>query len=464
MKEDKQTLGVCMIVKNESEVLEKCLESVKDVDEIVILDTGSTDNTCEIARKYTDKVYENTYKWEDHFAKARNKALEYATCDWVLSIDADEVLEKQGVPKIRDAIERGFKVINIVMYSGTHTFWFPRLFKRDPAIFWKGAVHNYLNTTPDGQAPIRIRFGYSPAHKKDPDRALRILKREVEQGKGPREIFYLAREYMYKKEYQLAIKWYDEYLKKAHWAPEMSEANYQKAKAYWNLDNLLEAQKNALEAIRINANFREAIDFLSTITGPKNSARWAQFASTANNTDVLFVRAQEKGAPYYDNVYSKSQDMSRYLNIYKKVGEWSTGKALDMGCGLAILNNYVDDYHGFDFSDFAVKEADIPNVWKGDIYKEPLEGYDTYILLEVLEHVKDKEVLERIPAGKRIIFSVPSFPDPSHLRTYREHQVDDYFKDMVDIKQKLRFNWNKKWDSDYKETHNYIILVEGIKT
>lgn len=85
----KVTVSAVLIVKDEELVLERCLESVAWADEIVVYDTGSTDSTVEIARRFTDKVVEGY--WDDDFAGARNRALEHATGEWVLSIDADEV-------------------------------------------------------------------------------------------------------------------------------------------------------------------------------------------------------------------------------------------------------------------------------------------------------------------------------------------------------------------------------------
>lgn len=85
-------LSLCMIVKNESETLEKCLSSAKDVvDEIVIVDTGSIDRTKEIALMFTDKVYD--FAWCNDFAKARNFSISKASNDWILILDADEVVE-----------------------------------------------------------------------------------------------------------------------------------------------------------------------------------------------------------------------------------------------------------------------------------------------------------------------------------------------------------------------------------
>lgn len=75
------TISLCMIVKNEEDVLARCLESVKDVvDEIIIVDTGSTDKTKTIAKEFTDKVYD--FKWVNHFAKARNFAFSKAKMDY----------------------------------------------------------------------------------------------------------------------------------------------------------------------------------------------------------------------------------------------------------------------------------------------------------------------------------------------------------------------------------------------
>lgn len=85
------TLALCMIVKDEQNNLPNTLESVKAlVDEIVILDTGSTDSTVQIAKSYGAKVREG-FPWSDDFALARNEALEMVQSDWVLVLDADEI-------------------------------------------------------------------------------------------------------------------------------------------------------------------------------------------------------------------------------------------------------------------------------------------------------------------------------------------------------------------------------------
>ncbi|ACK70411.1 glycosyl transferase family 2 [Gloeothece citriformis PCC 7424] len=92
-----------MIVKNEEASLTQCLESVKDVvDEMIVLDTGSSDKTVEIAQTLGAKVF--YFEWSDDFSAARNEALKYVTGDWVLILDADEVLNPKIIPHLRQAI------------------------------------------------------------------------------------------------------------------------------------------------------------------------------------------------------------------------------------------------------------------------------------------------------------------------------------------------------------------------
>src|SRR3989344_2193313 len=100
----KQTISLCMITKNEEKYLGQCLDSVKElVDEIIILDSGSTDKTKEIAKKFKAKMLD--FKWNDDFSEARNESLKHATKDWILVLDADEIIEKDDLEKIKEIVK-----------------------------------------------------------------------------------------------------------------------------------------------------------------------------------------------------------------------------------------------------------------------------------------------------------------------------------------------------------------------
>lgn len=110
-------LSLCMIVKNEEATLSKCLGSVKNVvDEMVVLDTGSTDSTPQIAQKFGAKVYH--FEWCNDFSAARNEALKYVTGDWILVLDADETLTQKIVPQLKQAIRREeYLLINLLRHE-----------------------------------------------------------------------------------------------------------------------------------------------------------------------------------------------------------------------------------------------------------------------------------------------------------------------------------------------------------
>ncbi len=143
-------LTLSMIVKNEEQYLEGCLESVKNiVDEIVIVDTGSTDNTLEIAKKYNSKIYH--FDWVNDFSAARNFALSKSTGEWILYLDADERLSENSLEELRNIISINKKigvnciVNNIDEYSGnSKKMQYIRLFKNEPEIYFTGKAHEQI--------------------------------------------------------------------------------------------------------------------------------------------------------------------------------------------------------------------------------------------------------------------------------------------------------------------------------
>ena len=152
------TISLCMIVKNEERILKRCLDSVKDlVDEIVIVDTGSTDATKRIAAEYTDRIYDFT--WIDDFSAARNFAFSKATKEYIYSADADEVLSEENRQRFRLLKETLLPEIEIVqmkygnqLQNGTvYNFdeeYRPKLFKRLRNFVWEEPIHEMVRLTP----------------------------------------------------------------------------------------------------------------------------------------------------------------------------------------------------------------------------------------------------------------------------------------------------------------------------
>lgn len=460
----KPTVSVVMIVKNEEACLATALRSVVGADELVVVDTGSTDRTKEIVASFGAKL--SDFPWCDDFAAARNFANSKATGDFCLIVDADEELEPGGIEKVRAAIERAgdFKTIGVkvVAKSNGETHVFPRLFKRCPEVFWKGAIHNHLSVAESNPSDVRIFYGYSEAHKADPDRALRILTKELERDPTlVRETYYLAREHWYRKDYATAAHWYLDYLTRATWAPEMADAWLMVARCLWHMQKGDDARDACLQALKINADFREALLFMAEMSGPKNRERWKVFAELAANEDVLFVRTpQPKAASYYEHVFARSRDMGRYGQILRTAASWTWGRVLDVCCGTGELGQHVRDYHGIDFAGAAVRGN--PLLRQGDVFQEDLRGYDTYVILEALEHLDDLALLGRIPVGADVVFSVPSFADPAHVRTYNEKVLRIRFSGLLDIERVVRFNWDgQAWDAQHPETPSFILLVRA---
>lgn len=141
-------LSLCMIVKNEEKFLPGCLESVKNiVDEMIIVDTGSTDKTVEIARSYGAKVF--SFEWKNDFSLARNESIKYATGEWILILDADERLKPGQEEKIRKYLNTNFdglyvKVVSLGKDGKATVNEYPRIFRRKEGVKFEGKIHEQI--------------------------------------------------------------------------------------------------------------------------------------------------------------------------------------------------------------------------------------------------------------------------------------------------------------------------------
>jgi len=317
----RKTIAVAMIVKNEEAMLARCLDSVKGCDAIYISDTGSSDSTVSIARKYTDNVYLDSV-WTDDFSFHQNEVKSHVKEDWILSIDADEFL---NVPwsEVQRAVDLATTdMIRVLMIAdGGHRlqFGFGRLFRNTPDIYWVQPIHKHLNLPGEGEevGNVSIVFGHSPAHNLDPNRTLRILERVVANDPAPgRNLYYLGREYWYKQRYAEACATLGRYVNECHnWDAERAESFLVMSMAYsrQGLDD--DARDSILQAININSNFREAIEWMANISKPHNALQWRRMARTANNKDVMWDRVPAD--PVHDVLFIEPhQDDSVLFGAY----------------------------------------------------------------------------------------------------------------------------------------------------
>ena len=152
------TISLCMIVKNEEKILARCLDSIADlVDEVIIVDTGSTDATKAVAARYTDQIYD--FAWIGDFAAARNFAFSKANMEYIYSADADEVLDEKNREAFRQLKKTLLPEIDLVqMYYAnqlSHGTIYnfdrelrPKLFRRLRSFRWQGAIHEQVGLDP----------------------------------------------------------------------------------------------------------------------------------------------------------------------------------------------------------------------------------------------------------------------------------------------------------------------------
>lgn len=221
-----------MIVKNEEEVLARCLDGVKAfADEIIIADTGSEDSTVAIAEKYTDKIF--SFDWCDDFSAARNFSFSKATCDLVMWLDADDVVEDKDAAEICRLKEQmkdydmAFLEYIIPGTDGRPLMCYcrERIFRRTQNYVWEGAVHEAISP--------RGRILYSSAkivHKKvrpsQPMRNLRIYQKIISQGGKlcARDRFYYGRELFYNGMYCESCAVLEDFLAGNGWIENKAEA------------------------------------------------------------------------------------------------------------------------------------------------------------------------------------------------------------------------------------------------
>lgn len=224
------TIALCVIARNEADMIADCLDSVKGfVDETVVVDTGSTDRTVEIAEAHGARV--EHFEWINDFAAARNYAIECATADWILMLDADERLAPESGQFVRQAVSNlptgyfGFcvQIENRVGERGM-SHYMTRLFPRHPDLRFVGAIHEELRPASPTlgtivmQAPMvrLLHYGYEPevyrARGKD-ERNMRLLEQELEQNPdSARLMYYVLQQHVAQRRYEQALPYTERFM------------------------------------------------------------------------------------------------------------------------------------------------------------------------------------------------------------------------------------------------------------
>ena len=232
--QQKEQLSVCMIVKNEENNLAHCLDSIKDLaNEIIIVDTGSADDTVKIAKKFGAKIFH--YEWNNDFSAARNFSLEKATQSWVFVIDADEIISEKDVLRIRQLLKTkcaysfetrnyvsDFNIEGTIACTGEYQIeekdfvgWCRsekvRLFPRNSDIKFEGQVHELVEDSLEKKS-IKIEKAEVPIHhygylnrNKEKDRIYLNLGKQKAESEDLKSIYELANQYMSLNNYDEAL-------------------------------------------------------------------------------------------------------------------------------------------------------------------------------------------------------------------------------------------------------------------
>jgi len=246
------TISLCMIVKNEEDVLDRILTCAsKFADEIIVVDTGSTDNSIAIAKKYTNKIYH--FKWDDNFSNARNFSFSKATKDYIMWLDADDYITDTEIDKI-NKLKKSTITPSMYLFkyaisfdNGKPTFEFfrERLLKRKNNFKWQGFIHETIPLTYDAKY-VDITIEHRKIKQGNPKRNLNIYRSAKRKGVKftPRDTYYYARELYYNGYYKSSIKELNKFLNcKDIYPPNEIEANILLSKMYIFFNELPRAKR-----------------------------------------------------------------------------------------------------------------------------------------------------------------------------------------------------------------------------
>lgn len=225
-------ISACIIAKNEEDSIKRCLDSLKDaVDEIILVDTGSEDNTIEIAKSYGAKIYH--HPWNQDFSEVRNVSLEKANEKWLLIIDCDEELVKDSIPVLKELTKDdntpyeciGIRLSNIIEGDMYDSDIIVRIIKNNPNYRFHGAIYEKISDAIvnvkgiEGVklSPIEINhYGFDKKEilkKKKVERNISILKSLPKKNRDGLYYLTLGNEYLRLNNNRRALSYYKQAFK-----------------------------------------------------------------------------------------------------------------------------------------------------------------------------------------------------------------------------------------------------------
>jgi glycosyltransferase involved in cell wall biosynthesis len=315
------TIGVGMIARDELIVIVRAIESLKGVvDEIVVVDTGSSDRTREFARDAGARVEE--FPWCDDFSAARNYAFSKVRSDWVMCLDADEIFScnpaefRAEVAALPETVTVG--MIQVRYQNTDFAFNSARLSRKDQGM-WVGKCHEYLFSKTGIRQVLKTAeiVHAKPAERREngTERNIRILTKTLgEHPDDARSLFYLGREYKEKGLYREAISVLERYLPLSTWPSEKCRAHLDLCDCYGHLGEYVPAQGAALDAIKTNDKVLEAYQRLAWI------AYMRQDWKMCENWGILSVNLPENKEP----VLFETVNMFPTYD-YLAISCWNTG-------------------------------------------------------------------------------------------------------------------------------------------
>ncbi len=351
-------ISVCMIVKNEQDVIARCLECVKQfADEIIVVDTGSSDNTKQIVSKFTDKVYD--YIWCNDFSKARNFSFSKASCDYVMWLDADDVLRYNEIEKINQLKLNMTADTYMLKYATSFSedgrvnfaFYRERIIKRNLSPIWQGFVHEVI--PPMGKIEyLDITIEHRKIAASYTKRNLNLYRYALKHGVklDTREQYYYARELFYWGYYSKAIKEFNKFLKLPNkFMPNVIDTYFILSQCYSILGKINIAKQKLIECVNKYSPSAEIVCELASLfvkSGKYDIAIY--YYESALNID----RADDKGF-FVRGEYYYVIPLTQLTALYYQIGRYDKAKYYQLKCQELYPNNKIVEYNSqfFDLKD-----------------------------------------------------------------------------------------------------------------